>query len=115
MEKKEGFFGVLKNIFAGKLVSRLIELFREEAKLTLKKAQEVAYHVQDIVIKEILASIGVLLATIFILIGITFLIIEYANISKGFSFLIVGLVVLIASLLYKAHIEKGKILEVKYK
>ena len=90
------------------LKSKALSGIVEYAKGLIKKAQDAVYYTQRKVIQLFYASALFIAGIIFLSIAIVLLISDYLKLSKGWSFLILGLVLIILAMFVKISAEKSK-------
>ena len=80
-------------------------------KAIAKKTQDAARNAQKKVMQLLFASVFFALGAIFLCIALVFLVNEYLNLSRGWSFLVMGLLLIITGLILKSRFNKTKILQ----
>ncbi len=100
-EKKEE-----KSWFKGDLASKLIDVITIGFKTGIEKLQERIYETEQKMLKIFFSAMLMMAGVFFVSVAIILLIAQYLKISLGWSFLIIGLVLLIASLQLKQQVMK---------
>jgi len=105
-ENKEegGIVSALKDFSTGFLLGALKNTYTE----FIETLQGYAYKTQERILEIFSLFIVMLCGLIFLLIGLVFLINEYVKLSWGWSFLIMGITLILISYLLKIQIIKKK-------
>lgn len=109
MEKKEGnTLDKIKSVVKQAVSDNLINAVKSHLKNITHKVQDIAYQTEKKILDNLFAEIVMLAGLILITLSIVFFIIDYFVLERYWGFLIVGLVLVIISLIYKRKIEKTK-------
>jgi len=99
MAKKErGVIGTFLGALGGGILGRIRDTFTDVS----ERVQEKVFETLARLVRELYLICFTIISVIFVLLGIIFLINERLIASKGESFLIVGLVLLVIVLLYRS-------------
>jgi len=110
--KKGGAFDRIKEAVKGVLESTLVAQLKEGTKFLVEelihKGQDIAYYTEKKMIAQFNASVMMLFGIIMIFLAITFFLTDFLKLERYWSFLIVGLFLLVISLFLKKSLEKTK-------
>ncbi|MFH1590683.1 MAG: hypothetical protein ABIC95_02035 [archaeon] len=76
----------------------VFDLVRDSSKKLVHTAQRVIYQTQEKIVQQLIAALLFFLGMVFVLIAVVRLLSQYVGLSDGWSFLIVGLLILIIAL-----------------
>lgn len=105
-KKAQGGFRAIVGAFFNALSGGLLSRVREMVSDVTETVQERVYETLRRLIRELIVAVFAIIASVFVLLGITFFLNERLIESKGLSFLIVGLILLVAVLLYRSTIPQ---------
>ena len=103
-KKAQGVVGTFLSAIGGGILGRI----RDAVSNVSETVQEKVYQTLRRLVQELYIVSFTVIAVVFILLGIAFFLREKLVPSMGASFLIVGLGVLVAVLLYRSTIEKRR-------
>lgn len=107
MAKKEGK-STVRQILDSLVSSAILDNLKSAAKDLLKQAQKTAYLTEQKIMENIAVGVFLLLGIIFISISLVMFINQAFNLENQWGYMIMGLIIIIISLLYKQHIDKTK-------
>ena len=103
VEKKDWKAELMEGLKSG-VVSGVIQYIKNFT----NRVQDIVYRTQKKVIQIFYASALFIAGVIFLSIAVVLLISEYLQLSKGWSFLILGLVLIILAMFVKMNVERTK-------
>ena len=110
--KKGGAFEKIKDSIKSVLESTLVAQLKEGAKFLVEelvhKGQDIVYQTEKKIVDSLVAAVILLVGIVMIILAVTFFLTDFFRLERYWSFLIVGLVLIIAAILFKKRIEKTK-------
>lgn len=109
MDKKEGStLDKVKSAIKHAISDNLVSVVKLHLENITHRIQDIAYHTEKKILDNLLAAVIMIIGIIMITLAAAFFITDYFSLSRYWGFLIVGLVLVIISLIYKRRIEKTK-------
>ncbi|NOZ81283.1 MAG: hypothetical protein GXP63_06450 [DPANN group archaeon] len=103
-EKDNSFLNTLKGIVSSSIVKNM----KERSEDLVHHAQEIAYQTAENMMEKLFSAVLFGAGVLFIMIAITLLVVQYLDLTLGWSFLLMGLLLLVISLLFKGHIRQKR-------
>jgi len=111
-EAKKGAINKIKESILSVLESSLVDKMKDGAKGLLEelihRIQDIAYQTEKKMIEKLIAALMMIVGVIFIILAITYFLTDFLRLQKYWSFLIVGLALIVIAFLLKIGTEKTK-------
>ncbi len=101
-QKEESLIGTIKELFS----SSIAGMIKNTIKDSVEKAQYKIYETEQKVMKNVIVSLIFFVGVIMLVISSVFMVKDYLKLSFGFSFLMIGMLILIIALLLKVSLLK---------
>lgn len=108
MAKKEGIGSEIKSIIKDAISTNLISHAKTYMKDFAHKAQEVAYQTEKKIVENLFAGAVMMMGFALIVIAVVYFVNDFFDLDRYWGFLIIGLILIVFSFIYKRSIEKRK-------
>ena len=104
--KKEDSFGKVKSFILDIVLKNVVTTIKSQFDYYLGKVQNKIYETEKGIIERLIAAVFLLTGFIFLFLSLAYYLIEIQSLPKTFSFLIVGLILILISLIMKLMLFK---------
>lgn len=108
-KKESTFFDTVKEVVSSSIVKNL----KDHTKDFVQRGQEIIYQTTENVMERLFSTMLFSIGSILVIVAVALLIYENLGLSLGWSFLIMGLILLVISLLFKERIRRKKYYQFK--
>lgn len=108
-KKESTFFDTVKEVVSSSIVKNL----KDHTKDFVQRGQEIIYQTTENVMERLFSTMLFSVGSILVIVAVALLIYENLGLSLGWSFLIMGLILLVISLLFKERIRRKKYYQFK--
>lgn len=109
--QKEGDGGIkdmIKSALSSKFASTIKDNLKELIHEIIHKAQDIAYQTERKILDNLIAAVVFLFGIVMVVLAAAFFLIDRYGLERYWAFLIIGLIMLFISILFKRKIDKTK-------